>query len=113
MENDRVFDPGDAGPVQMPITGELDLHTFRPKEIRDLVPTYLAECRDRGILEVRVVHGKGIGNLRWSVHAILSRMLEVQSFCLAGEAYGGWGATVVVLRPQTDGPVSKAGELKT
>ncbi len=113
MENDRAFDDGDAEPVQMPITGELDLHTFRPKEIGDLVPTYLSECRDRGILEVRVVHGKGIGNLRRSVHAILSRMPEVQSFGLAGEANGGWGATVVVLRPGTYDSGSKAGELKT
>jgi dsDNA-specific endonuclease/ATPase MutS2 len=87
-------------PVELPITWELDLHNFRPNEIKDLVPDYLSECRERGILEVRIIHGKGIGNLRRTVHAILSRMPEVVSFRLADETVGGWGATMVQLRPK-------------
>jgi DNA-nicking Smr family endonuclease len=63
----------DDEPIQLPIDGVLDLHTFQPREIKDLVPDYLAECRSRGILRVRIIHGKGIGNLRRTVHAILSR----------------------------------------
>ncbi len=86
-------------PFQIPIEGELDLHTFNPKEVKDVVPAYLEACRARGILEVRVVHGKGIGNLRRTVHAILSRLPEVASFALATEAYGSWGATIVHLHP--------------
>jgi DNA-nicking Smr family endonuclease len=88
-------------PFELPITGELDLHTFQPKEIRDLVPDYLAECRRRGILQVRIVHGKGIGNLRRTVHSILSKLPEVESFALARPEFGGWGATVVNLKNQS------------
>jgi len=83
----------------LPITGELDLHTFRPRDVGTLVPDYLTECRARGILTVRIVHGKGIGMLRQSVHTLLARLPEVVSFTLAGEQMGGWGATVVRLRP--------------
>lgn len=89
----------DDEPVPLPITGELDLHTFRPQEIKDLVPEYLAACRERGILQVRIVHGKGIGQLRQTVHSILAKLPEVISFALAGEHFGGWGATMVTLRP--------------
>lgn len=85
-------------PVNIPINGVLDLHTFRPREIKDLVPDYLAECQARGIFQVRIIHGKGIGNLRRTVHAILARHPEVVSFSLDHPEYGGWGATLVTLR---------------
>lgn len=93
-----MFDEGHE-PEELPIDGVLDLHTFRPEDIGELVPAYLAECRARGILQVRVVHGKGIGNLKRSVHAILSRLPDVPSFSEAGIHYGGSGATIVNLRP--------------
>jgi dsDNA-specific endonuclease/ATPase MutS2 len=64
----------------------------------DLVPAYLAECRARGILEVRVIHGKGIGNVRRSVHAILSRLPAVETFSEASQLFGGAGATIVRLK---------------
>jgi DNA-nicking Smr family endonuclease len=86
-------------PLDLPIDGVLDLHTFRPRELGDLVPAYLAECRARGILEVRIIHGKGIGNVRRSVEAILARLPEVISFTEASQLYGGGGATIVNLRP--------------
>jgi DNA-nicking Smr family endonuclease len=86
-------------PVPLPIDGVLNLHTFKPREIKDLVPDYLAACRERGILRVRIIHGKGIGQLRQTVHSILAKHPEVVSFSLAGEHLGGWGATLVQLRP--------------
>jgi DNA-nicking Smr family endonuclease len=89
-------------PIDLPIDGVLDLHTFQPREIKDLLPDYLAECRERGILEVRIIHGKGTGVLRRTVHAILSRLPEVASFDLAMQDAGGWGATLVTLRPTTE-----------
>ena len=85
-------------PIQIPIDGVLDLHTFSPREIKDLVPDYLAACRERGILQVRIIHGKGIGNLKRTVHSILSKHPEVVSFTLDHPQYGGWGATIVCLR---------------
>ena len=87
------------GPVELPIDGTLDLHTFRPGEVKDLLPEYLALCRGKGIYGVRIVHGKGTGALRETVHAILRRIPEVASFRLAGETGGSWGATIVTLRP--------------
>ena len=93
-----MFDAGQES-QELPIDGVLDLHTFRPEDIGELVPAYLAECRAHGIFEVRVVHGKGIGNLKRGVHAILSRLPEVVSFSEAGVHYGGSGATMVKLQP--------------
>jgi DNA-nicking Smr family endonuclease len=85
--------------IEMPIDGSLDLHTFQPRDVKDLIPDYLAECRARGILEVRIIHGKGTGALRRTVHAVLARLPEVAAFELAMEDRGGWGATLVRLRP--------------
>jgi DNA-nicking Smr family endonuclease len=92
----------DGIPIELPIDGTLDLHTFHPREVKELVPDYLAECRQRRILVVRIIHGKGTGALRRSVHTILSRLPEVASFSLAMEDAGGWGATLVTLRPPAE-----------
>lgn len=89
--------PFDA--VEVPIDGTLDLHTFSPGDLRTLVPDYVAACRERGILDLRIVHGKGTGQLQRSVHTILGRLPEVESFRLGGAAEGAWGATVVRLKP--------------
>jgi DNA-nicking Smr family endonuclease len=86
------------GPIELPIDGVLDLHTFRPCDVKDVVTEYLAECRVRGILDVRIIHGKGIGNLRRTVHSILQEHPAVVSFTLDHPQYGGWGATLVKLR---------------
>ena len=86
-------------PIEIPINGELDLHTFRPNEIGDLVPDYLEACREQNILTVRVIHGKGTGALRKGVHAILDKLPYVLSHRIAPEWNGGWGATLVELKP--------------
>ena len=83
----------------MPVDGVLDLHTFQPKDVKDLVAGYIDECRERGILQIRIVHGKGTGALRETVHALLARTPAVDSFTPADELGGGWGATIVHLKP--------------
>ena len=87
-------------PIQLPIDGVLDLHTFQPREVKELVLDYLGECRKRGILRVRIIHGKGIGNLRRTVHSILVKHPDVIEYSLASEHFGGWGATIVLLKPR-------------
>ena len=59
---------------------------------------YLAECAARGFREVRIIHGKGTGTLRTTVHALLRRSPLVESFRLGDEHSGSWGATLVTLR---------------
>ena len=86
-------------PIEYPIDGILDLHTFRPNEVKDLIPEYLSACREQGILQVRIIHGKGSGTLKRTVQAILQRISEVSSFHPAGEEAGGWGVTMVTLKP--------------
>jgi DNA-nicking Smr family endonuclease len=86
-------------PVQIEITDELDLHTFQPREVSDLLLDYLSECRRRGILNVRVIHGKGTGALRMGVHQKLAKMEMVETITWPASAQtGGWGATWVQLK---------------
>lgn len=108
MNDDFEFHPSE--PVPLPITGELDLHTFQPRDLKVVVTEYLASCRERGILEVRIVHGKGIGALRQTVHALLAKHPDVTSFALAAEAFGGWGATMVRLRSGAETSCQPGGE---
>lgn len=95
----------DAGPpdpeTTPPLTDELDLHTFRPRDCADLVAEYLAAAQDAGLPRVRIVHGKGTGALRRIVHGVLDGHPAVRGYRLAGDHGGGWGATVVELLPRT------------
>ena len=84
---------------RLPIDGILDLHAFRPEEAADLVAEYLEACHEAGILSVRIVHGKGTGALKRTVEAALRRHPRVAAFRTADESGGGWGATLVDLRP--------------
>ena len=85
--------------MEIPIDGILDLHTFNPREVKDLLHDYLHACREMKILNVRIIHGKGTGTLRETVHSILTKMKGVESFRLAGGEAGGWGATCLRLLP--------------
>ena len=73
-----------AGAFEVPIEGTLDLHTFRPEDIKDLVPDYIEECRKRGIFRVKIVHGKGTGTLMRIVHSILDGIPEVADYSCGG-----------------------------
>lgn len=86
-------------PIEYPIDGVLDLHVFDPREVKELVPAYLRACREQGILRVRIIHGKGTGALRRTVHHILDRLPEVIDYRLAGQDASSWGATIVWMAP--------------
>lgn len=88
-------------PVEIPIDGVLDLHTFRPRDLGDLIPDYLEACRERGITSIRIIHGKGTGTLRETVHALLRRRDDVADFRLGDGTSGGWGATLVRMKSET------------
>jgi len=84
-------------PKELPIDGVLDLHTFRPGDLGSLIPGYIEECLKEEIFEIRIIHGKGTGNLRRSVHSLLERNPHVASYSLAGDR-SGWGATIASLK---------------
>ncbi len=98
MSHEDRFDDSPIEPIRHPITDSLDLHTFQPKEVKDLIEDYLKECLRSGIHEVRIIHGKGSGTLRQVVHSVLKRSAMVESFHLAPPEAGSWGATIVRLR---------------
>ena len=109
-EEEEDFFPEEV--VELPIDGTLDLHAFHPRDVKELVPDYLDACRDEGILEVRVVHGKGTGALRKTVHAILDRLAGIEGYRLAGHGRGSWGATLVTLAPKDEERCQRNRELE-
>jgi DNA-nicking Smr family endonuclease len=89
-------------PVVVPITDSIDLHTFNPKDIPDLIQEYIRACRELGILSVRIIHGKGKGIQKERVRSLLSAHPHVRSFSSGHPESGGWGATCVELLPLTN-----------
>ena len=91
--------PDDEPPVHVPIEDWLDLHSFAPRDVPSVVEEYLIEARARGFTEVRLIHGRGIGVQRAIVQSLLARHPLVVGYADAPEERGGWGATLVRLRP--------------
>jgi dsDNA-specific endonuclease/ATPase MutS2 len=87
--------------VEIPITDTLDLHPFRPREIRDVAREYLIEAHARGFTQVRLIHGRGIGVQRENIRALLRSLDFVTDFHDADPSGGGWGSTVVLLAPNS------------
>jgi DNA-nicking Smr family endonuclease len=93
-EDDGPFD----GPVVIPIEGSLDLHRFRPEEIGEVVDAYLEAAVEKGLREVRLIHGRGRGVQRHRVRVHLERSPLVERFAEAPGERGGWGATLAWLK---------------
>ena len=88
----------DGQPVEVPISDVLDLHSFRPAEVAEVVGEYLDAAHAKGLRELRLIHGRGIGVQRERVRAVLARDPRVLAFGDAPPEAGGWGATWVRLR---------------
>lgn len=85
-------------PIEIPITDELDLHTFRPEEVKNLLDDYFEACLQKGIFSVRIIHGKGKGILKKRVQSILASHRLIKRYSDASPDAGGWGATRVWLK---------------
>lgn len=83
--------------VEVPIDGVLDLHLFQPQEVRSLIDDYLKLCLERGIYDIRIIHGKGKGVLRDITHSVLRNNPLVFDFGIDSGS-SGWGATLVRLK---------------
>jgi len=92
----------DQPPVVIPIDGVLDLHTFSPKDLPQLLDDYIEACVEASIFELRIIHGKGKGVLRDRLRGLLRKHPRVDSFTQAPLEAGGWGATLVQLRQEKD-----------
>ena len=105
-DSDSDSDPDSDPESVTAITGdELDLHSFAPREVADVVTEYVDWAAEQGLRSVRIIHGKGTGTLRRIVHSTLQKHPRVERFELAGERSGSWGATFAVLRePARDEP---------
>ncbi len=84
--------------VEYPVDGTLDLHTFKPAEVKDLLNDYIEACLKKNIYRLRIIHGKGTGTLRRIVQSTLDKHPAVMDYRHEGGSGGGWGATVVDLR---------------
>jgi DNA-nicking Smr family endonuclease len=87
-------------PVGVPIEDALDLHAFAPRDIPSVVSEYLEAAHARGFTEVRLIHGRGIGVQRAIVRSLLAQHPLVAAYAEAPPERGGWGATVVRLKPR-------------
>lgn len=97
---DEFDTPSSDLPVELPIEDSIDLHAFVPREVLSVVDEYLRAAHRRGFSEVRLIHGRGKGVQRAMVQSLLVGHPLVASFFDAPPERGGWGATVVVLRPR-------------
>ena len=89
------MDEGD--PVEIPITDQLDLHAFAPRDVAVALEAYLEEAHRIGLTALRIIHGRGIGVQREMVRSVLSKTPYVLHFGDAPAEAGGWGATMVTL----------------
>ena len=97
MEDNGKINPDEYAVV--PIDDSLDLHTFAPEDVRDVIEEYLFQCSIKGLSQVRLIHGRGTGQLRATVQVLLMRSSYVLGFSDAPQEAGGWGATIVRLKP--------------
>jgi DNA-nicking Smr family endonuclease len=86
--------------VELPTTDVLDLHGFAPRDMREIVVGYLDAAWESGFERVRIVHGRGVGVQREMVRSLLAGDARVAAYADAPGDAGGWGATVVTLRPR-------------
>lgn len=100
MNSDRTseIESPFSEPVELEITDSIDLHAFRPKDIKAVLESYLAEASAKGFRFARIIHGKGIGVQREITRKVLSETEFVKDFKSGDEFSGGWGATIVEFR---------------
>lgn len=95
-DDEEPVDP--ETPVEVPVEDSIDLHSFPPRDVPDVVDAYLEVAVEEGFTEVRLIHGRGIGVQRDRVQKLLARHPLVTGFHDAPPDRGGWGATVAYLK---------------
>ena len=88
-----------TGPIEIPIEDSIDLHSFQPEDVADLVEEYVCQAFQKGYREVRIIHGRGIGVQRKIVRSVLARHLKVLRFYDSEDR----GSTSVILKQACSG----------
>lgn len=99
MRGDSADNPFDDDAIRIPVTDVLDLHSVPPRDVAGVIEEYLLEAHRLGLRALRIIHGRGIGVQRETVRRICGRTPFVESFGDAPLEGGGWGATIVTLKP--------------
>jgi DNA-nicking Smr family endonuclease len=98
-------------PHEIPIEDSIDLHTFHPRDIPSVVDEYIRAAHERGLKEVRLIHGRGKGVQRGIVQATLEKHPLVEEFWDAVESH--LGATVArLVNSQPPTPNSQDDQLE-
>ncbi len=96
-ESDRELEDENL-PEYIEVTDVLDLHGFFPEQIPEVMEEFLRHAQELGLVNLRVIHGKGKSKLKWAVHQVLKNHPQVLWFGDAPPGYGGWGATIIELK---------------
>ena len=86
-------------PHDIPIEPSLDLHHFTPRDVSSVVDEYIRAAHERGLREVRLIHGRGKGVQRGIVQAALEKHPLVEEFWDAPESHLGATVAVIVSTP--------------
>jgi DNA-nicking Smr family endonuclease len=109
MGDEPYEDPAIDEPIVVPIEDSFDLHHFRPSEILDMLDAYLDAALEKGLVEVRLIHGRGKGVQRARVRQFLEGDPRIERYEEAPPGRGGWGATLAWLRPPTGAAQPESG----
>ena len=92
------------GRGQYSVRDEIDLHQMTATVAKDAIARFLAECKARGHLCVKIIHGKGMRSkndgpvLKALTDRLLRQRGDVLAFRSARWNDGGSGAVIVLLK---------------
>lgn len=75
--------------------GEIDLHHFHPGDTAFIVNEFIKYAHNRGLKEIRVIHGKGKSVKKREVINLIKDHPMVKDY---RESPGNWGSTIVLLK---------------
>ena len=102
MTDSDHLDDDEEVPEYYIVTDVLDLHGFFPEQVPEMIQAFIENAVSLGLHRLRIIHGKGKSKLKWVVRKELETIAEVETFGDAPPESGGWGATIVILKPDPE-----------
>ena len=85
-------------PQLVVITDTLDLHGYFPEQVPQMLADFIENAHRLGLREVRIIHGKGGSIMKRLVWEKLAENPLVEEYHNAHPLFGGWGATIALLK---------------